>query len=183
MVYDKSGNLNYLKQFKIPFKGLSLGVHHYDWALEKKFFDAFENPDVLDCTLDVKLELEKQERMMILNFSISGDLEVACDRCLENFNLPVAIQEKYFIKFGDEHREESESVQVIPESEYQIDIAQLIFDFVSLSVPIKKVHPDDKHGKSLCNKDTMQKVEEHQVDESIDPRWEALKNIKLEKNN
>lgn len=172
-----------MKQFKIPFKGLSLGTHFYDWELDKKFFDAIENPDVLDCRLKVNLELEKQERMMILTFNIAGDLMVSCDRCLDDFWLPVEIREQYYIKFGDESREESETVLVIPDSEYQVSVADLIFDYVSLSIPIRKTHPEDGHGNSLCNMDALSKLEEHSMQKSSDPRWEALKNIKLDNTN
>ena len=175
--------MNYLKQFKIPFKGLSLGSHFFDWKIDKKFFEAIENPDVLDCTLVVKLELEKQERMMILDFTISGFLNVSCDRCLETFNLPVKIREKYYINFGDEYKEESENILVIPESEYQVDISELIFDYISLSIPIKKVHPPDNHGNSTCNSDTLSKLNELTKQKGNDPRWEVLKDFKIDNNN
>ena len=147
-----------LKQFRIPFKGLNLGAHDYDWELDKRFFEAIENPDVLDCKVWVKLKLEKQERMMILEFDISGHLFVACDRCLDNFNLPLNISEIYFIKFGEEHKEESETILVIPETEYQINVSELIFDFISLAIPIKKVHPDDKDGISTCEKSALSRL-------------------------
>jgi len=177
-----SGNLNYLKQFKIPFKGLSLGTHVYDWELDKKFFEAVESPDVIDCRLKVALELEKQERMMILVFHISGRLEVACDRCLDPLDLPVDVVETYYIKFGDEFREESETILVIPDSEYQVSVSDLIYDYISLSVPIKKVHPDDSEGNSTCNNEALSRLEQLSVQKGNDPRWEALKNIKLDKN-
>ena len=171
--------MNYLKQFKIPFKGLSLGTHVYDWKLDKKFFEAIENPEIIDCNLKVVLELEKQERMLILNFQITGDVEVTCDRCLDQLNLPVDVRERYFIKFGNEHMEESETVLVIPESEYQVSVSDLIFDYVSLSLPIKKVHPDDAKGNSMCNLETLSRLKEHAIQKGSDPRWDALKNIKL----
>jgi len=167
--------LKSLKQFKIPFKGLCLGTHFFDWEIDKKFFEAIENPDVLDCSVVIKLELEKQERMMILDFTISGFLKVSCDRCLEAFNLPVKIQEKYFIKFGEEYKEESESILVIPESEYQVDLSELVFDYISLSIPIKKIHPDDNQGDSMCNEDTLAKLNELTGKKGDDPRWEVLK--------
>lgn len=171
-----------MKQFKIPFKGLSLGAHDYDWELDKAFFEAIENPDVLDCKVFVKLRLEKQERMMVLEFDISGHLNVNCDRCLEEFDLPLKIHENYFIKFGEALMEESESVLVIPETEYQIDVSNLIFDFISLAIPIKKVHPDDKKGNSTCNKSALLKLAELIEHKESDPRWDALKNIKLDNN-
>lgn len=171
-----------LKQFKIPFKGLSLGVHTYEWEIDRRFFEAIENPDVLNCKVLVKLNMDKQERMMVLNFEFSGHLEVSCDRCLEKFNLAVNTREDYYIKFGEEHMEESESVLVIPESEYQIDVSALVFDFISLTIPIKKVHPDDKEGNSTCNKATLLKLDELTNQKGSDHRWDALKNIKLDNN-
>jgi uncharacterized metal-binding protein YceD (DUF177 family) len=172
-----------LKQFKIPFRGLSLGTHFFEWKLDNKFFEAIENPDILDCHLEVNLELEKQERMMTLNFLISGHLNVTCDRCLDPFDLPVNIKEIYFIKFGDEHREESETVLVIPESDYQVNVSGLIFDYISLSVPIRKVHPDDEDGQSMCNREAISRLEKYALQKRSDPRWDALKNLKPDINN
>ena len=171
-----------LKQFKIPFKGLSLGAHEYDWEVDKRFFEAIENPDVLDCKVWVKLRLEKQERMMVLEFDISGDLHVACDRCLENFDLPLNISENYFIKFGEEYKEESESILVIPETEYQFDISELIFDYISLAIPIKKVHPEDDAGNSTCAESALSRLADLKEQKGSDPRWDALKDIKLDNN-
>jgi uncharacterized metal-binding protein YceD (DUF177 family) len=172
-----------LKQFKIPFKGLSLGTHVYDWALDTTFFEEMEIPDVHGSALQLRLELDKQERMLALRFLISGNLEVACDRCLEPFMLPVDIEEHYYIKFGEERREESEIVLVIPETEYQIDITSLVFDFVSLAIPIRKVHPDDDEGRPTCDPDAISRLEEHASQPETDPRWDALKDLKLDNNN
>ena len=172
-----------MKQFKIPFKGLSLGKHLYDWDLDEKFFEANENPDVLDCRLHLRLELDRQERMLVLQFTIQGHLEVACDRCLDPFELPVDIVEQYYIKFGEERMEESETVLVIPEGEYQVDIANLVFDYVSLAIPIRKVHPEDADGRPTCDPETVARLEELTPREGTDPRWDALKDIKLENNN
>jgi uncharacterized metal-binding protein YceD (DUF177 family) len=155
----------------------------YDWDVDKKFFEAIENPDVLDCQLYLKLELDKQERMMVLNFTIRGHLEVACDRCLDPFKLPVEIEEHYFIKFGEERMEESETVLVIPEAEYQLDISDLVYDYVSLSIPIRKVHPEDANGNPTCDPDTYSRLKEHAPREGSDPRWDALRNIKLDNKN
>ncbi|MCF8267802.1 MAG: DUF177 domain-containing protein [Ignavibacteriales bacterium] len=172
-----------LKVFIIPFKGLSLGVHEYQWDITKKFFELLENQDIKDCNLQVNLSLEKQERMLNLMFEISGELEVECDRCLGKLVLPVQINEPYFIKFGEERIEESEEVLVIPESDYQIDISELIFDYISLSLPIKKVHGEDKKGNSLCDPEILNKLNRYSEKSEIDPRWEALKKLKLDNNN
>jgi uncharacterized metal-binding protein YceD (DUF177 family) len=172
--------VNYLNEFKISFKGLSAGNHTYSWEINKKFFESLENADIEDSKLTVDLNLEKQDRMMILSFAIQGDVKVLCDRCLDDLYIPVSLNEKYFIKFGAEKKEESESVLVIPESEYQIDISLLINEYITLSLPIRKVHIEDKDGNGGCNKEVIKKLKELSENKQLDPRWEKLKNIKLE---
>lgn len=164
----------------IPFKGLGLGTHDYEWQIGKKFFEAIENPDILNCDLKVMMELERQERMMVLSFNITGEIETECDRCLDQLILPVNIIQAYIIKFGHKRVEESEDVLVIPENDYQIDVSELIFDYISLFLPIKKVHGEDESGNSLCDGEVLSRLNEIADKEDVDPRWEALKNIKID---
>ncbi len=172
--------MNYLKQFRVSFRGLSIGIHDYEWQIDKKFFEEIENSEIGDNRLVVKMKLEKQERMLILNFSISGTIRITCDRCLDEFDMPVGIEEIVFVKFGDERKEEDDNVIVVPESEFQVDTAALINDFVTLSLPIKKVHPMDDNGISGCNKEALKRLDELSVRKKVDPRWDQLKNIKLD---
>jgi uncharacterized metal-binding protein YceD (DUF177 family) len=178
-VYVKRKRLNYLKEFMIPFRGLSLGTHQYDWEIGKKFFEAIENPDILDCELSVKLDLDKQERMMVLNFHISGEIETECDRCLDMLVLTPTINQVFIIKFGNEYLEESEDVLIIPENDYQFDVSGLIFDYISLSLPMKKVHGEDEKGNSLCSGEVLSRLNSIEEEDEVDPRWNALKNLKL----
>jgi uncharacterized metal-binding protein YceD (DUF177 family) len=178
--FSKQRKVDHLKDFKIKFRGLSVGVHHYNWEIDKKFFDAFENAELNDASLTTELELEKQERMMILNFAIGGEVTVPCDRCLEDLIFPVEIKEAYYIKFGTERLEESEDVLVIPESEHQIDVSILINEYITLSLPLRRVHEPDENGKNGCNEELLKKLEELSGKKGTDPRWEQLKNIKLD---
>ena len=178
--FSKHCKVNYLKEFRISFKGLSVGNHSYNWEIHKKFFEALENADIEDSNLNVELLLEKQDRMMILNFIIRGEVQVLCDRCLDVLYLPVNVDEKYYVKFGPEKKEESENVIVIPESEYQIDISLLINEYITLSLPIRKVHAENEDGSEGCNPEVMKKLAEISETKPIDPRWEKLKNIKFD---
>lgn len=178
--FSKQRKVNHLKDFKIKFRGLSVGVHHYNWEIDKKFFEAFENAELNDASLTVELELEKQERMMILSFTINGKVTVPCDRCLEDLLFPIEIEEAFYIKFGTARLEESEDVLVIPESEHQVDVSILINEYITLSLPLRRVHVPDEEGKVGCNKEVLKKLDELSGKKGIDPRWEQLKNIKLD---
>ena len=169
-----------LKDFFIPYKGLSIGIHKYNFIVNDKFFEEIEYSEFSKGSLMADLNLEKQERMIILHFSIKGSVEVQCDRCLEVMDFPVNIVETLYVKFGDNKEDETDEILILPESEYQIDISRLINEYITLAMPIRHVHGDDENGVSLCNADALKKLEELSERHTIDPRWEKLKNIKLD---
>jgi len=172
--------LKYLKNFLIPFKGLNIGIHQYNWEIDKRFFEEIENSGVYDADLKTELTFEKQERMFVLQFAIAGSVTVKCDRCLDGLKYPVNIEQKVYVKFGEEDMDETEEIIIIPETDYQIDISRLIYEFIELSLPMQKVHGDDESGKSRCNAEMISKLNEHSGKRKTDPRWDKLKNLNLD---
>ncbi|MHC1777335.1 MAG: DUF177 domain-containing protein [Lentimicrobium sp.] len=172
--------MDYLKQFVIPFVGLSVGNHQFDFEIDDKFFASFEYSEIKQGLISVSLELERQERMLVLNFLLSGEIRVTCDRCLGEFDMPVKTKEEYFIKFGPEHKEEDDNVLIIAENETHIDLAPLLFEYLSLLVPYRVIHPDDENGMSLCDPEALKRIEQLSAHKEKDPRWDALKNLNLE---
>ena len=116
--------------------------------------------------------------MLIFNFSIKGQLNLQCDRCLGSFAHELEGLSKLIVKFGDEFIEESEDVIIIPVNENCFDLRQHIFEIVSLLLPIKKVHPTNKNGKSGCNPEIIDRINKYSKREE-DPRWDALKGLKF----
>ena len=72
-----------LKQFSIPFTGLKLGKHQFDFEIDKSFFDAFEHSLVKDGALKATVELDKQETMLILGFHVEGTIKLNCYKSLK----------------------------------------------------------------------------------------------------
>ena len=78
------------------------------------------------------------------------------------------------VKFGDKSEMEDD-IMVLSASEHSVDISQLIYETLTLSVPFKKLHPT-----GLCNPDVIAKLEEIEIKEEkkeTDPRWDKLKDI------
>jgi uncharacterized metal-binding protein YceD (DUF177 family) len=98
---------------------------------------------------------------------------LACDRCLTEFEFPLNGDFNLIIKFGDEFVEESEDVLIIPAQESRIDVSQYIFEFINLLLPIKRVHP----VIDQCDQTVIEKLAKYS-EKKLDPRWDALKNIK-----
>lgn len=172
--------MDYLKDFVIPFVGLSSGEHHFEYHIDDKFFESFEFSEIKQANINVNVTLEKRERMMVFTFDILGTLRVTCSRCLDEFDYPVDIQETLYIKFGQEYAEEDDNVIIIPESESHFDISPFIYDYLNLAVPYRVVHPDDENGQSACDPDVIKRIEALTGNKLPDSRWDKLKDLNLE---
>ena len=53
-----------IKEFLIPFVGLKIGKHFFDFEINSSFFDAFEYSPIQNGVLNAKLELDKKETML-----------------------------------------------------------------------------------------------------------------------
>jgi uncharacterized metal-binding protein YceD (DUF177 family) len=93
-----------------------------------------------------------------------------------NGNLPL------IVKFGEEFNDDSDEILIIPQNSYQLDVSQLIYEMIVLSMPIKKVHPGIEDG--TLDSGMLKKLKEFtdkEQKESIDPRWEKLKELQSNK--
>ena len=115
--------MKHLKQYKIPFSGLNAGKHNFDFEINKKFFDCFEHSLVKDGDLIVNVELQKQENLLILNFTITGKIQLSCDVCLSEFPSPITVKERILVKFTDDDwTDNTEEVLVLSKSDHELDL-------------------------------------------------------------
>jgi uncharacterized protein len=166
-----------LRKYVIPFTGLKDGKHTFNFIIDDRFFEAFEGSEVKNGNVDVVIELNKTPRFLELHFNLEGKVRVMCDRCLDMFDLAVEFRETLYFRFGEESYEQSENVIILSPKEYEIDVAQYLYEFVHLALPYQKIHPE-MNGKSGCNKRMIEKLNELRVEQQkTDPRWEQLKEI------
>jgi uncharacterized metal-binding protein YceD (DUF177 family) len=169
--------LDYLAKYTIPYKGLKDGSHEFEFTVDGKFFEHFQFENDFQGQVSVKATLLKKTLVMTLNIEIEGDINVTCDRCLDRFPYHAEGESTLFIKFGETYEELDNDIIVIPESDYEIKIAQYIYELILLSFPINFVHPDDEDGFSTCNEEMTQKLDEHSERTETDPRWSELKKL------
>lgn len=169
--------MDYRRQFVLQFGGLKIGNHQFDFEIDDRFFEEFEYSEYKSGSLKVRIDMEKQQRMLILTFAIKGNIQVTCDRCLDEFPLPIDGSYRLIVKFGADSHEESDDMIVIPENETRFDTGHFIYEYITLSVPLKHVHPDNKNKTSGCNPLVLKKLEELRPTEKSDPRWDALKDL------
>ena len=179
--------MNNLKEYLIPFVGLKIGKHQFDYQIDNAFFKNFDYNEFNDVSVKVDIVLEKKSTMLELDFKHKGTVNVPCDVSGEEFDLPIKGKLKLLVKFGDAFNDENEELLVLPHGEFQVNVAQYIYESIILSVPLRRIHPGVKDG-SLS--DVIQKLEslspkenkkEEQQNNDIDPRWENLKKLLTDK--
>ena len=163
-----------LKQFDIQFGGISAGSHHFEFKIDNSFFESFDYTDFDSCDLSIDVMLEKQERMLIFDIAIHGNVAVPCDRCLDIVNIPVKSQQQLIVKLANSFLDEGDDIVCLPERESNFDLSNYIYEYVLLSLPTQRVHRIEE-----CNKDMIKRIEELKEEKSNDTSiWADLKKIK-----
>lgn len=172
-----------LKQFNIDWVGLAEKRYDYQYVADSSFFALFEHSLVHEGQCKVNVALTKTPTMLICEFDISGTIELTCDRSLETFDYPIAAQEQIIFKFAEQAQELSDEIVLIPKDLPTINLAQYIYEFIGLCVPMKKLHPrfiteDDELNDDDVLVYSSATAEDEQDDEGeVDPRWEDLKKL------
>ena len=173
-----SVKVNQADQYQIAFSGLNPGMHQFDFQIGDTFFELVDDAEITGGDVTVNVMMAREERMMDLHLEISGKVRVPCDRCNELIEVDVNGSERLIIKLGDHYYEESEDVQVIPDTAHQFDLSPFLYEYIHLLLPIRRVHPEDKKGNSQCNPDVILKLKELSERHIQDPRWEVLNQLK-----
>lgn len=170
-----------LIEYKIPYKGLSDGIHSFNFTVDSKFFEAIGSDDIAKGLIKVDLVMDKQSRMLVLDFNIKGAIVVDCDRCAEDVEVKVKAEKRLVCKFINDGSD-SEDILFLDEKDAFLDLSIVINEFILLSLPMRKVHPDDKNGKPTCNAEQLERLKKLSVTPKVDSPWEALKNLNIEEN-
>lgn len=173
-----------LSNYDINFKSLSPGEHHYHFDIGNNFFAQFEGSPVKKTKAQVHLIFDKKsEVFFMLKFKLSGSLELDCDRCLETFDFPADDEFDLIVKLSGNTEGEEDDVVYLPLEVYKINVAQYIYEFYNLKMPLKKVC--EQVGKE-CNptmSTIVEELSEPPKETEMDPRWEKLKDLKKDKLN
>jgi uncharacterized metal-binding protein YceD (DUF177 family) len=180
--------MNQLKDFLIPFVGLKLGKHSFEYQINNTFFENFDYNEYENSEIKVNLVFDKKSTHLELNFKHKGFVNVPCDATGEMFDLAIKGKIRLIVQFGEEFNNDNEELLILPHGEFQIDISQYIYEMIVLSVPQRRVHPGIKDGtlqsealNKLKELQVKEVKKEHKQQEDIDPRWDKLKKLLTDK--
>lgn len=180
-----------LDTFEIAFANLQTGIHEYEFELNDEFFECFEDTEIKKSQTHSKIILHRKNNMLDLEFKLNGKVEMKCDRCLENYWQDIESHNWLYVKFGDTYEEQSEDVIIISRNDSRINVAQFLYEFAVLSLPVKRVHGEGVDPNEKCDQKVIDELEKYLVDasgkkkktdnknETHDARWDELKKLKF----
>ena len=173
---------------KLKIKTLPFGTHAIECHVDESFFNTEEQHEVRRADVDVTMNVtRKSETTFRLEISCHGTLTTACDRCLDDLDLPV--DEEYCLnveQMGTELDDSNDELLIVPSDWRELDTAPLVRDTVLLAIPMTHCHESEDE----CNPDMLDMLDSHRVEAvpegddtesettGTDPRWEALKKLK-----
>jgi uncharacterized metal-binding protein YceD (DUF177 family) len=151
-----------LKEYDIKFSGLKPDTYSYEYVLDKAFFAHFEMSPITEAHIGVRVVLDKKPRFFTLVFDLSGTILLPCDRCGEDFNAILTAENTMLVKIESRAHDADDfedDVIYVHEGEGLVNIADHLYEFAVLAMPLHPVHPS-VNGIPECNPAVLQKLEE-----------------------
>ena len=175
---------------KIPNTGLKF-CEVIDKSLFASYFSNNEEQS-LEGNVSISILLEKLELCIKLKGKLSLELILSCSRCLKEVIYPINVPIDLVLFRKNEHFKTydelenhlpsiAEDKNVLSEfiDSNKIDLIKLIYEIVQISVPFKHLCKESCRGLcDRCGENLNLKTCSCKKDD-IDPRLEALKNIKI----
>lgn len=181
-----------LDEYNIPFHGLPQGEHVYTFSVTGAFFEAIGTNLFSEADLQLEVRMHSGGSMLTFDMQAQGTLHVECDRCTNELPYPIEGKTRGFFvvktnSTGETNRDADDMEIVhLPPGVSSINIAQQVLEFINSLVPQVKVPCEITGDTSVCNKEVLQKLSgisaAEAQQESSDPRWLALQNLKQNKN-
>ena len=173
------------RTFDIAFVGLKPGIHEFEYDIDDQFFIPYQEQDFSDCIAHIRLSLDKNNGFMLLKFEVGGKIETTCDRCGNNFTFQLWDEFNIVVKMVEDpdvmnNQEEDPDVYYISKGESHIHVADWIYEFINLSIPMQKMCPPEEMGVSNCNKEALAALDKLAAEEKItsNPLWKGLEKFK-----
>lgn len=165
--------------FSLPYTGMKDGLHKYTFVAGDEFLSHFPDSPIQKGDFTIRVSVDKRPGLSDLNFDISGRMATACDRCTADIQLPVYGSYQLVVKTGQENADDVEVIY-IREDQPTLDLTQVIYEFICLSIPMVRVYACEDENPKVCNQEVLSKLQTPGDDSESGMRgslWDAFMDI------
>ncbi len=148
--------------YVIPVTTLRNGQNELDFKVDWRFFKHFEESPIQQGRFDVALLFDKYTDHWHLHFEVRGVMDTECDRCLALISLPLSGSYELFVKFDVEEKDRERSAEVVYVSREttHFDIAQFIYEFIVLSIPVTRTYDCQSEASPPCDNEMLARLDQ-----------------------
>lgn len=119
--------------------------------LDNEFFADLEQNEILGGDVNVEMRVRfGAGDTFLFHYTVEGQVEVPCDRCLEPTTLSLYFEEELRVGYDDDDNSSDADLIVIPFSQTHYDTAWDIYESIALNLPLQRIHPEGQ-----CNADMV----------------------------
>jgi uncharacterized metal-binding protein YceD (DUF177 family) len=171
-----------LNYFNLAFVKLTNGEHQMTFEVNDSFFEYFGNQEISGASVTLLASIIKSDSMLVIDLKGNGSLVSTCDRCLNAVRFNVKPDFKVIAHMNSSEVEtvsnDDVNLQLIylRSSDFELNLASSIYESFLPCIPMVK------SCETLENKDCDDSVtriinQDGNNDDSVDPRWEKLKQL------
>ena len=171
-----------LTAYTIPVSSLRNGRNELDFSVDWRFFRHFEGSPVEQGSFKIGVVFEKFPDHWHLWFDVSGVMDTECDRCLVPISLPVSGEYGLYVKFDPNATPDpSGDVIYVAKETTQLHIAQYLYEFIVLSIPVAKRINCEGGETAPCDMEMLARLDEEVTQDPEGTPWDVLKEIQITK--
>ena len=164
----------------LKFAGLKDGNHIFSYEINNRFFHHFNFNDFNQSSLRIDINLEKKATVLDLKINSKGLVNVDCSVSNEPFDYVLNSKLDLIVKFGEFYDDSNDELIVLPYGSHSLELDQIFYEMIVLSIPIKLVHPGIADGS--LKSEIVNRLSEFDINKekssNFDPRWNKLKELK-----
>lgn len=149
-----------LSQYELRLASLPEGKFEQDMECDSTLFRAMDNEEVRDAVVNVHLTVMRRGDVYDLSLYCRGTLTVACDRCLEDMQVPVDTTYVMTVRYGAAYDDSTDDLLVLPAHHTTLNLAPTIYTTLMLCIPLRKTHAPGE-----CNPAMLDRLREHGADD------------------
>lgn len=161
--------------YAVQVSGLSTGEHSFQFDIENKLLNKFENDEINDIKLKADVKLIKRPNITELEIRLDGIIRIICDRCLSDFDYKISLNEPVIVKQASKNPDNEINIIIFEPETGELVFDQYFYDMIMTALPMQRAHENEEE----CDHDMIERLEvkDSPSDEEIDPRWNDLKNL------
>ena len=175
-----SFDLNY---FNLTFVKLPNGEHQFTYEVDDAFFEYFGNQEISGGSVTFLASITKSDSMLVIDLKGKGSLLSTCDRCLNSVKFNVMPNFKVIAHMNSSEVETVSNDDIdlqliyLRSSDFELNLASSIYESFLPCIPMVKSCETLENKE--CDDSVTRIINQNgdNLDESVDPRWEKLKQL------